>query len=113
MKSSIVLSVEPGVIPQGLGGDFEQNARFIAGLGFDGAELLVVNISEVDTKRIRKIAERYRLTIPAVAAGQYYKAHGLSLATSNTEIRKKTMHKIKEFLRFTAEFNSSYMKRLK
>lgn len=50
MKSSIVLSVEPEIKPLGLGGDFEENIRLIAELGFDGTELLILNLERIDIK---------------------------------------------------------------
>ncbi|MCK4828794.1 sugar phosphate isomerase/epimerase [bacterium] len=109
MKSSIILSVEPEVKPLGLGGDFERNAEFIAELGFDGAELSIMNVGQVDTKKIRKIAERYQLAIPAIGSGRYYAQHGLSLSTSDSGIRKKATDSVKESLRVAAELNSQFI----
>jgi sugar phosphate isomerase/epimerase len=109
MKNSIVLSVEPEVKPLGLGGDFERNAEFIASLGFDGVELSVMNMNLVDRERIRKIAERYRLAIPAIGASQYYLYHGLSFSTSDREIRKKAINKVKESIKFAGELNSNFI----
>jgi len=109
MKSSIVLSVEPEVKPLGLGGDFEKNAGLIAELGFDGAELSIMNVSQVDTKRIRQTVERYQLVIPAIGSGRYYTQHGLSLSTSDSEIRKKAMDSVKESLKVAAELNSNFI----
>jgi hypothetical protein len=52
LKNSILLSVEPEIKPLGLSGDFVKNANLISELGFDGVELLVVNLERIDTKRI-------------------------------------------------------------
>ena len=109
MKSAIVLSVEPEVKPLGLGGDFEKNAGFIADLGFDGAELSIMNVNRVDAKKITKIVERYQLAIPAIGSGRYYAQHGLSLSTSNSEVRKKATESVKESLRVAAELNTHFI----
>ena len=49
MKASIVVSIEPGYVPLGIGGDFGENAQLIAGLGFNGVELHVDELEKIDT----------------------------------------------------------------
>ena len=100
---------EPEVKPLGLGGNFEENARFIAGLGFEGAELSILNVDRVDAQKIRKITERYHLAIPAIGSGRYYVKHGLSLSASDSGIRKKAIDCVKESLRVAAELNSQFV----
>ena len=109
MKCSIVLAVEKDVQPEGLGGDFEKNARFISDLGFDGAELSIMNLDQVDRRRVREITKRYQLAVPAIAAGRYFLKHGLSISTSNSDIRKKAMDKIEEFVGFAGELGSNFI----
>jgi len=107
MKASIVMSVEPGYSTLGLGGDFEENARLIAELGFDGAELHVDELKKNDTGWIREIAEQYGLTITGVGSGQYYRKHNLGLSTNNEEIRKRTIDRVAQALQFASELHSN------
>jgi sugar phosphate isomerase/epimerase len=109
MKSAIVLSVEREVKPLGLGGDFEKNAGFIADLGFDGAELSIMNVNGVNTKWIRNIVERYHLAIPALGSGRYYTQHGLSLSTRDSEVREKAIESVKQSLRVAAALNTHFI----
>jgi sugar phosphate isomerase/epimerase len=109
MKSAIVVAVEPDIIPLGLGGDFEKNARFISDLGFDGAELSIMNANSIETKRIKETAKRYELAIPAIGAGRYFLKHGLFFSSQDTTIRKKAMEAVKEFTDFAAELDSHFI----
>ncbi|MFC1892497.1 TIM barrel protein [Chloroflexota bacterium] len=103
MKSAIFVAVEPNVKPWGLAGDFEENARFVTDLGFDGVELSVLEFSQIDTKKIKGIADRYQLEIPATASGRYFLEHGLFFSTGNREVREKAVAKIKEQTRVAGE----------
>lgn len=107
MKASIVMSVEPGYSPLGLGGNFEENAKLIAELGFDGAELHVDELKRIDTGWIIDITGQYDLTITGVGSGQYYRKHNLGLSTNNEEIRKKTIDRIAQALQFASELHSN------
>ena len=109
MKSAIVLSVEPDIQPLGLGGDFEKNARFVSELQFDGAELSIMNARSIDTKRIKEIAKRYRLVIPAVGAGRYFVKHGLSFTSRDRAVREKAVEAVKEYTRFARELESHFI----
>lgn len=109
MKSSIFVAVEADVQPEGLGGDFEKNARFISDLGFDGADLSIMNLDQVDRRKVKEIIKRYQLAVPAIASGRYFLKHGLSISTSNRDIRKKTMDKIEEFVGFAGELGSNFV----
>jgi len=109
MKRSIVLAVEKDVQPEGLGGDFEKNARFISDLGFDGADLSIMNLDQVDRRKVKEIIKRYQLAVPAIASGRYFLKHGLSISTSNRDIRKKAMDKVAEFVGFAGELGSNFV----
>ena len=110
LKSSMFLYAEPDVKPLlGLGGDFEKNAELIAELGFDGLELITTgHPNQIDIPRIKKIADRYQLSIPNVAAGLYFVQNGLSLCTNDSSLRKKTIYIVNESLRVAAELNSNF-----
>jgi sugar phosphate isomerase/epimerase len=109
MKSAIVLAVEPGITPLGLGGDFEKNARFISDLGFDGAELSIMNANSVDMKRIKGITKRYDLSIPAIGAGRYFLKHGLFFSSKDKEVRQKAVEAVKELTKFAGELDSHFI----
>jgi 5-keto-L-gluconate epimerase len=109
MKCAIVLSVEPGIKTLGLGGDFEKNARFISELGYQGAELSIMNVHLIETKKIEETAKRYQLTIPAIGAGRYFLKHGLFFSSSDKGVRKKAVESVKEFINFAAELASHFI----
>ncbi len=94
MKASIVVSVEPGYVPLGIGGDFAENAKLIAGLGFNGVELHVDELEKIDTGRISDIAGRHGLKITGVGSGQHYVKHHLGLSTNDKEVRKRTIDRV-------------------
>ncbi len=110
MKSAIFLYAEPDVKPLlGLGGDLEKNARLIAELGFDGLELITTgHPNRIDIRKIKQIADRYHLSIPKLAAGLYFVQHGLSLCTSDSNIRKKTIDNVNEATRIAAELGGNF-----
>jgi sugar phosphate isomerase/epimerase len=107
LKSAIVASVEIDMKPWGLGGDFEDNARFLSELGFDGVELAIFELSHVKPGKVWNIVERYHLEIPAIAQGKYYEQHGISFSTDNHIKRKKAIAKIKESIEVAGELNSN------
>ncbi|MFC1974630.1 TIM barrel protein [Chloroflexota bacterium] len=107
MKSAMCISVEPQVKVYGMEGNFEENIRFIANLGFDGIELRTdLEPDQIDSKRIKETVARYDLEISALAQGQYYYQYGLSLSTGNREVREKAVEKIKESIKVAGELNS-------
>jgi 5-keto-L-gluconate epimerase len=107
MKASVVVSVEPGYRPLGIGGDFEETAKLIAGLGFVGAELHVDEIKKIDTRSIKETAAEYGLKITGVGSGQHYVKHHLGLSTNDQEIRKRTIDRVMEALQFASELQSN------
>jgi sugar phosphate isomerase/epimerase len=109
MKSAIVLAAEPNITPLGLGGDFEKNARFISDLGFEGAELSIMNAHSIDTKKIKGITKRYDLSIPAVGAGRYFLKHRLFFSSKDKEIRQKAVEAVKELTKFAGQLDSHFI----
>jgi 5-keto-L-gluconate epimerase len=107
MKKSIVLSIEPEIKPLGLGGNFEKNAQLISELGYDGAELLIVNLDHINIERIKNITEQNNLTIAAIGSHLYYRAHGLSLCSSNPDIRRETINRVMKTLALAKALNSN------
>jgi len=109
MKSAIVVSVEPDVQPLGLGGDFETNARFLSELGFDGAEVSIMNAASVPAKWVREIAKRYGLAIPALGAGRYFLKHGLFFTSKDKGVRARAVQAVQECTRLAGELGSHFI----
>jgi sugar phosphate isomerase/epimerase len=107
MKASIVASVEPGYVPLGIGGDFGENAKIIAGLGFEGVELHVDELETIDTCYISDIAGRHGLKITGVGSGQHYVKHRLGLSTNDEDVRKRTIDRVARALQFASELKSN------
>jgi len=109
MKSSIVLAVETHVKPLGLAGNFEKNARFIASLGFKGAELSVMHVERMEIESIKKIVNKYKLEIPAIGSGRYFLQNGLSLSTNDKKIRAMAVNTVKRSLEFVSALDSHFI----
>lgn len=107
MKASIVVSVEQGYVPLGIGGDFWENAKLIADLGFEGVELHVDELEKIDTCYVGDVAGRHGLTITGVGSGQHYVKHRLGLSTNDEEVRKRTIDRVAQALQFASELKSN------
>ncbi len=106
MRLSIVVAVEPDVKSLGLSGDFESNLVEASQLGYDGVELFVRDPDKLDVENIRKLTEKFNLSISAIGTGLTYTIYGLSLSSLSRTVRKKALQRIEEYLKIGRKLNS-------
>jgi sugar phosphate isomerase/epimerase len=109
MKTAIVLASESEVIPLGLRGDFEKNIKYVSEIGFDGAELSIMDIRSVDPKKIKEITKRYGLIIPAIGAGRYFSKNGFFFSSKEKDVRQKAIKEVNKYIKFSSQLNSHFI----
>jgi len=108
MKSSVIVPVQdptpfsPFSPREGL----EANLVKASQSGYDGVELAITDSSRIDIAEVKRLLSRYNLAMPAITTGQAYAVEGLSLTSSNKEIRRKTIWRIKEHIRLARELGA-------
>jgi len=107
MRTSIVLAVELDIKPLGLGGDFEPNLMKISNLGYDGVELMLKDPDRIDIDSVKRLTEKFNLSISAIGTGLTYTVYGLSLSSPRRSIRERTVKRVKEYLEVGKELNSA------
>lgn len=87
-------------------GELEDTLTTLASLGYHGIELLLKEPRKLDLKRILKISSKYGLRVCVICTGEIYGEDGLALISSDKEIRKKTLKRMKEIIEFAAHFRA-------
>jgi sugar phosphate isomerase/epimerase len=99
MKTAIVISVSPTSFEAlALSSDVEKSFQLVAESGFDAVEVAVRDPSLVSAKTISSMAGDHGLAIAAVGTGQAYLEEGLSLTSSDNEVRRRTVERLKRQL---------------
>jgi sugar phosphate isomerase/epimerase len=110
MKSSYIVAPAPEGYVVGLTGDFGKNVEYLAGLGFEGVELALRDITSVDGKEIRETVKRYGLQIPAMlGTGRRLKEQGLFLCERDKDIRRRAVGGLKQSIDFSGEVGTNCM----
>jgi sugar phosphate isomerase/epimerase len=89
-----------------LRGDLEENFRFLAGLGYQGVELMVRDPSNVDPSWLREVADKLGLGFAAVSTGQLRKEDGLELSHLESEPRAKAVTRGKQVIEFASRLGT-------
>jgi len=105
-RLAIVAAVEPEVKPLGLSGDAKSVFKEISKLGYNGVDLLIKNPVTFDVEKIKKLAEKFNLSIPAIGTGLTYTLYGLSLSSPNRSVRKKAIERVREYIKIGKKLNS-------
>jgi len=105
-RLAVVVAVEPEVKPLGLSGDAESVFKEISKLGYDGVELLIKDPAALEIDKIKNLAEKFNLSIPAIGTGPTYTTYGLSLSSSNRTVREKAIERIREYIKIGKKLNS-------
>ncbi|MCI0422622.1 MAG: sugar phosphate isomerase/epimerase, partial [Acidobacteria bacterium] len=89
-----------------LRGDLEENFRFLAGLGYQGVELMVRDPSHLDASWVREVADKLGLGFAAVSTGQLRKEDGLELSQLDSELRAKAVARGKQVIEFASRLGT-------
>jgi len=106
-RLAIVAAFEPEVKSLGLSGKVESIFRDVSKLGYDGVELLIKDPEILDIEKIKILAEKFNLSIPAIGTGPTYTIYGLSLSSQSRRVRERALERIKKYLKVGKELNSS------
>jgi len=86
--------------------DLEKNFALLHELGFQGAELAIRNPAEVDFPSVKSMLDRYHLEVPALGTGQAFVEEGLSLTSSDPEIRRQARERLVLHLELSARLKA-------
>lgn len=104
MKISTCLSTNPAkftAVP--FKGNFEENVKSIANLGFDGVELAIRDPSLIDAEYILKIISDAKLEVPAIGTGQAWGEERLSFTAVDETVRHKAIERIVSHIPFASK----------
>ena len=104
MKYSMCLSTNPAkfdAVP--FKGDFKENVRKIAGLGFDGIELAIRDPGIINKEEIKSILDNYAMSVPAIGTGQAWGEEGLSYTDPDPKVREKAVERTVSHIDFASE----------
>ena len=106
MKLAIVVAVEPGVSPLGLGGELEANLKMLSDLGYEGIEPFVAEPRKLDAQRIKKLVRDYGLGISGIGTGITSVKYRLHFTSSYSSIRKRAGERISEYIKLAGELET-------
>lgn len=83
-------------------GDLDTAFRKLAGLGYDGVELMVRDPSQLDGAHIQRLLKQYGLTPVGLCTGHVYGEDQLGLVVPDPAVARKAMARLKTFVDFAA-----------
>jgi len=86
-----------------LHGDIERNFALLAENGYDGVDLIVVEPDPKTGAGIRKLAEKYKLTVSCLNTGKVPAQTGLTLTDPDESVRKAAIVNSKQIIDFAHE----------
>jgi 5-keto-L-gluconate epimerase len=87
-------------------GPLEQSFATLQRLGYDGAELMVRDVSQLEVASVKALAAAHHLEIKAVSTGQLRKEDGLSLCDLDKARRDLAVARAKAVIDFASEFGA-------
>lgn len=87
-------------------GDMETAFQKLNGLGYDGAELMILNPDFVDRDRVEQLSREYQLKIPAFCTGEVYGQGGLSFMDPDQSLRIEAIKRMKKIIDFASPFGA-------
>ena len=87
-------------------GPLEQSFATLQRLGYDGAELMVRDVSQLQAASIKALAAAHNLEIRAVSTDQLRKEDGLSLSDADDARRELAIARTRAVIDFASEFGA-------
>lgn len=107
MKLSYVLSTQPTRFQAvAFAPDLEANIARLAELGYDGVELAVREPALFDVQAVKRMADKYKMIVPAIGTGQAFVEEGLSFTDPEASIREKAIERVKSHIKLAREFSA-------
>lgn len=107
MKLGIVVSTQPTSFSALLYDEsLEENITKIRELNYDGIELAIRDPELLDIVNLKSTLKENNLSVPAIGTGQIFSEDGLSFTNSDSDIRKKAIHRIKSHINLADKLNA-------
>jgi len=87
-------------------GDMETAFQKLRDLGYDGAELMILDPELADRDRVEHLSRVYDLEIPALCTGEVYGQGGLSFMDPDESIRTEAVSRMKKIIDFASPFGA-------
>jgi len=87
-------------------GDMETAFQKLSALGYDGAELMILNPDAVDRDRVEQLSRQYGIEIPVLCTGEVYGQGGLSFMDPDQSIRTEAILRMKKIIDFASPFGA-------
>jgi sugar phosphate isomerase/epimerase len=87
-------------------GDMETAFHKLSELGYDGAELMILDPDIVDRDRVQQLSREYDIDIPVLCTGEVYGQGGLSFMDPDQSIRTEAILRMKKIIDFAAPFGA-------
>lgn len=86
--------------------DFKEEVKYLAELGYNGAELAVRDPKKVDIEKVKKIIDDFKMKVPTISTGEAYVKEMLSLSSLSNLLRQEAIERIKNQIKLAANFKS-------
>lgn len=98
MNTGMAISLTPtsSNAPLLFSGHLEEGLKAAANLGFRGVELNILDPKDVDGVALKKLLRQHSLTACALATGQAFGRHGLSLSHAEADVRHKALERLRD-----------------
>lgn len=106
MKTAFALSAQTTQFSAIAQGDLDNQFALLAELGYQGVELAIRNPEQLDRPQLAKRLERYGLELVAIGTGQAFVDEGLSLSSTEPDIRRQAMQRLQHHIDLAADFHS-------
>lgn len=83
-------------------GPLEDSFSELAGMGYDGVELMTLNPAQLDWEEVKQTADKNNLAIILVCTGEIFGQLGLSYTHPNEEKRNEAIRRSKEIIDFAS-----------
>lgn len=87
-------------------GDMATAFHKLSELGYDGAELMILDPDAVDRDRLEQLARQYDIEIPVLCTGEVYGQGGLSFMDPDQSIRTEAIQRMKKIIDFASPFGA-------
>jgi len=87
-------------------GDMETAFQKLSELGYDGAELMILDPDFVDRERVEQLSREYNIEIPVLCTGEVYGQGGLSFMDPDQSIRIQAISRMKKIIDFASPFGA-------
>jgi len=87
-------------------GDMETAFHKLSELGYDGAELMILDPDFVDRDRVEQLSRQYAIEIPVLCTGEVYGQGALSFMDPDRSIRTEAILRMKKIIDFASPFGA-------